>query len=132
MPEKNGMQTKQEKGKVKLPGKHQRLERANSWTNAPNEYVKKRLRSLFKQDISMVQVFGETSKKHEKTHLLYIWLRGILQDHILRQRDQHKEGHKKCLGTRYFLNLFCVGYVGYVGYDGYMTTMTWYGSMIPC
>lgn len=85
----------------------------------------------------MVQVFGETSKKHEKTHLLYIWLRGILQDHILRQRDQHKEGHKKCLGTRYFLNLFRIGCrvcricrVWRVYY--YMTTMTWYGSMIPC
>jgi len=109
VPEKNGMQTKQEKGKVKLPGKHQRLERANSSTNAPNEYVKKRLQALFKQDISMAQVFGETSKK---PHLLYIWLRGILQDHILRQRDQHKEGHKKCLGTRLpgtFLIFFCIG-----------------------
>ena len=57
----------------------------------------------------MAQVFGETSKKPQ---LLCIWLRGILQDHILRQRDQHKEGHKKCLGTRLpgtFLISFCIG-----------------------
>ena len=99
MPEKNGMQTKQEKGKVKLPGKHQRLERANSSTNAPNEYVKKRLQALFKPG----HLHGASIWRNieETTPTLYIWLRGILQDHILRQRDQHKEGHKKCLGTRY-------------------------------